>query len=118
MGERSGKDPQPSADIEGAAPAPASGGGAAAASEYAGAMGNQAFGRALEAAHGADEQQLARLPFGMPTAPAAAQGARGLFGGVRDAVDGAADAVLANAPGAAIDKAALAGRVRGIASSR
>ncbi len=121
MSERSGQEPQPEADDQRVAGTDAPGGAVPAAERAAGAMGNQAFGRALEAARGGD-QQMAGLPeaFGMPAAPAmpAAQDAMDLGGFVLDAVEGAAEAVVRGARGAGaakIDKAAVASRVTAIA---
>jgi len=109
-------DPQPEADVQSVAATPAPGGAVTAAAQ-AGAMGNQAFGRALAAARGAGPDQLARFiasptgPMLRPAASHAAQVARDLAGEPADAGGQGAQPT----GGAAIDKAALASRVAGIA---
>ena len=118
MADLSGKEPQPQTGDQGVAATPTPEDALPAAP----AMGNQAFGRALEAAR---ENQLARFPIAMPGAPSipsiASEAARGVWdigSRVRGAVEGAAEAVIEGAQGAAgatIDKAALTGRVTAIA---
>ena len=112
-------EPQPEATDQSVAGAPAPL-GATSAAEQASAMGNQAFGRALEAARGAGETQVARLGALDTVAAQAAQGAASLGGqrpGVGDsALEGAVTGAQPTAD-AAIDKAALASRVAGIAQS-
>jgi hypothetical protein len=112
-----GKEPRPDADDERVAGSPASDRTGLAAEQAAEAMGNQAFGRALAAAE-AEAAQFGTAP-AMPTfVELAARGAMDVVGGVRGAAEGAAEATSAGAhapAGAAIDKAALASRVGGIA---